>query len=310
MTASSSPAPRRRMATSTPPTAGRDGRCRARRPGGRPRRTPRRRPRAWSSAPTPRRAPARPGRRARPASPCSCSTRRQPASTTVYSSKSGRWPGSSQPCGERMRATLTRSSPVFTRPTNSSMRFGFVPAASIVDGPSMSSGIGRESTGGRRASTAPDGEPVGDVVGPLAGLGQRADAGEAPADDAEVERGDGQAGERAGGQLAAAREDPREDERPADRQREVDRHGGGEQRRRCGSRGAGGASRRRGRPPARPRAGRGPPRSTGRRSSLRRRAPRGPRRRSAPGSGDRPRPCAPGYPRYNPSHARATETEP
>jgi hypothetical protein len=30
-----------------------------------------------------------------------------PFSTTVISSSSGRWPGSSQPSGETMRATLT-----------------------------------------------------------------------------------------------------------------------------------------------------------------------------------------------------------
>ena len=55
--------------------------------------------RASSSAPTrpPRRA--RPGRRARRARPPSCSTCSAPSSTTVYSSNSGRWPGSTQPAG-------------------------------------------------------------------------------------------------------------------------------------------------------------------------------------------------------------------
>src|SRR5678816_1679901 len=38
--------------------------------------------------------------------PPSCSTRTMPLSTIVISSKAGRWPGSSQPDGERMRATL------------------------------------------------------------------------------------------------------------------------------------------------------------------------------------------------------------
>src|SRR5215210_9578380 len=62
--------------------------------------------------------------------------------TTVYSSKSGRWPGSIQPSGDCMRATLRRSSPVLTRPTNSSISFGFVPAASTRLGLSMICGTG------------------------------------------------------------------------------------------------------------------------------------------------------------------------
>src|SRR5688572_11033587 len=74
-------------------------------------------------------------------SPSSCSTCRAPLSTTVYSSKSGRWPGSTQPEGERMWATLTRSSPLLTRPTYSSISFGLVPAASTRDGDWISSGI-------------------------------------------------------------------------------------------------------------------------------------------------------------------------
>jgi len=60
----------------------------------------------------------------------------------VYSSKSGRWPGSTQPAGERMWATLTRLSPVLTCPTYSSISFGLVPAASTLDGDSISFGIG------------------------------------------------------------------------------------------------------------------------------------------------------------------------
>src|ERR1044071_9761463 len=57
------------------------------------------------------------------------STLSVPASTSVYSSNSGRCPGSSQPLGERMRAILTRLSPLLTRPTNSSISLGGVPAA-------------------------------------------------------------------------------------------------------------------------------------------------------------------------------------
>src|SRR5215210_7165573 len=74
-------------------------------------------------------------------SPSSCSTCSDPLRTTVYSSKLGRWPGSTQPEGERMCATLTRSSCVFTRPAYSSMSFGLVPAASTRLGLSISCGI-------------------------------------------------------------------------------------------------------------------------------------------------------------------------
>src|SRR3954447_22519339 len=72
--------------------------------------------------------------------------------TTVYSSKSGRCPGSTQPAGERMCATLTRVSPVLTRPANSSISFGLVPAASTRDGPSINSGMWSSSLGSRRMS--------------------------------------------------------------------------------------------------------------------------------------------------------------
>src|SRR4051812_21110189 len=72
--------------------------------------------------------------------PRSCSTRSAPSMTTVYSSNSGRWPGSAQPSGDCIRATLRRSSCVLTRPTNSSISLGFVPAASTRLGDSMSSG--------------------------------------------------------------------------------------------------------------------------------------------------------------------------
>jgi len=40
-----------------------------------------------------------------------------------------------------MRATLTPSSPVFSRPTSSRMTFGFVPAASTTVDSSMSRGM-------------------------------------------------------------------------------------------------------------------------------------------------------------------------
>ncbi len=74
--------------------------------------------------------------------PDSCSTRSIPLSTTVISSNSGRWPGSSQPVGESIFATLTPACPEFTRPTNSSMRFGFVPTAWTTVGAAISLGMG------------------------------------------------------------------------------------------------------------------------------------------------------------------------
>ena len=49
--------------------------------------------------------------------------------------------GSTQPDGERMWATLTRLSPVLTRPAYSSISFGLVPAASTRLGPSISCGM-------------------------------------------------------------------------------------------------------------------------------------------------------------------------
>ena len=59
-----------------------------------------------------------------------------------------------------MRATLRRLSPVFTRPTNSWISFGLVPAASMVDGLSISCGMAGESTrGGSARSTAPTASP-------------------------------------------------------------------------------------------------------------------------------------------------------
>jgi hypothetical protein len=67
-----------------------------------------------------------------------------PRSTTVISSKSGRWPGSSHPAGDVMRATLTLAWPELTRPAYSSILFGLVPAAATIVGAAMSFGTGRE----------------------------------------------------------------------------------------------------------------------------------------------------------------------
>ena len=55
----------------------------------------------------------------------------------MYSSNSGVWPGSSQPEGLVMRATLRASVPEFTRPMNSSIFFGGWPAAWMMVGAVM-----------------------------------------------------------------------------------------------------------------------------------------------------------------------------
>jgi len=73
--------------------------------------------------------------------PASCSTRTMPRSTTVISSNAGRCPGSSQPDGEVIRAMLTSAWPELTRPANSSIFFGLVPAAATTAGAAMRRGI-------------------------------------------------------------------------------------------------------------------------------------------------------------------------
>src|ERR1039457_3730938 len=69
------------------------------------------------------------------------STRRMPRNTTVYSSKSGVWPGSLQPAGLSMRAMLTASVAELTRPTYSAIRFGRLTAAATIVGFSIRSGM-------------------------------------------------------------------------------------------------------------------------------------------------------------------------
>ena len=61
-----------------------------------------------------------------------------PARTNVYSSNSGVWPGSYQPAGLFMRATLASMVWEFTRPIYSLMIFGLLPAASIIEGVGIS----------------------------------------------------------------------------------------------------------------------------------------------------------------------------
>src|SRR6186997_1956218 len=59
----------------------------------------------------------------------------------VISSKSGRWPGSTQPAGDVMRATLTDEWPEFTRPAYSSIFLGMLPAAAMTVGAGINEGI-------------------------------------------------------------------------------------------------------------------------------------------------------------------------
>ena len=69
-----------------------------------------------------------------------------------------------------------------------------------------------------------------DVVGPLRRLVERADRGDAAADDAEVQRRDRHPGDGAAEQLVPRGEHPGEQRRPAEREREVEQDGGGEER--------------------------------------------------------------------------------
>ena len=61
--------------------------------------------------------------------PALCVTTSLPFNTTVYSRNSGVCPGSCQPAGLRMWATLSRSSLVLRRPMYSSISLGRFPAA-------------------------------------------------------------------------------------------------------------------------------------------------------------------------------------
>ena len=100
------------------------------------------------------------------------------------------------------------------------------------------------TAGSARPQGDADGEPEGDVVGPLPALGERADGRDAAADQAEVERGDRQAAERAVERLAPRWQRRGEDRRPAEGEREVHRHRGRELHAGAGARdhdGAGGA---------------------------------------------------------------------
>jgi hypothetical protein len=56
----------------------------------------------------------------------------------VNSSNAGVWPGSTQPEGLVMRATLAAAVPELTSPTNSSIRFGLLPADWTIVGFSIS----------------------------------------------------------------------------------------------------------------------------------------------------------------------------
>src|SRR5437764_13821419 len=72
--------------------------------------------------------------------PSLCVTRTRPRNTMVYSSNSGVWPGSSQPAGLRIWATLIPGCRVFRWPTYSSMILGRFPAACTRAGRSIRMG--------------------------------------------------------------------------------------------------------------------------------------------------------------------------
>lgn len=68
----------------------------------------------------------------------------------------------------------------------------------------------------------------GDVVGDLRRLRERADGGDPPSDQPQVQRGDAEPGEGAPGRAVAGRQDAVKRERPAERERQMHGDGGGE----------------------------------------------------------------------------------
>src|SRR6202167_5357654 len=86
-------------------------------------------------------------------------TRSVPRKTTVYSSKSGVCPGSSQPSGLRIWATLTPGVEVLTRPTYSSMILGLVPADSMRVGCGIRVGMVKHGNNWRTGDTSGGGGP-------------------------------------------------------------------------------------------------------------------------------------------------------
>src|SRR5580692_3181073 len=86
-----------------------------------------------------------------------CRTRTVPLSTRVNSSNSGVCPGSSQPCGLRIWATLTPAVLELMRPMYSSMSLGLVPAAEMRVGCAIKVGMSaplRRITVARRGTTS------------------------------------------------------------------------------------------------------------------------------------------------------------
>src|SRR4051795_9883771 len=89
-------------------------------------------------------------------------TRSEPRRTAVYSSNSGVCPGSTHPLGLFIRATLHAEVFELTRPMNSSIRFGLLPAASMTEGCLMCVGMRRVYLLGD--PTLDDAQDVFDVV--------------------------------------------------------------------------------------------------------------------------------------------------
>ena len=86
-------------------------------------------------------------------------------------------------------------------------------------------------TGPSRTQNKPDGETVRRVVRPLAALRERPNGGDPPADQRQVERRDRHATDDTPGGLASVRQSGAHDRRPADRDREMNGHRGGQQHR-------------------------------------------------------------------------------
>ena len=87
------------------------------------------------------------------------------------------------------------------------------------------------ATGPSRTQNKPDGETVRRVIRPLTALRECPNGGEPPADQPQVERRDRHATDDTPGGLASARQSGGHDRRPADRDREMNGHRGGQQHR-------------------------------------------------------------------------------
>ena len=88
----------------------------------------------------------------------------------MYSSNSGRWPGSVHPVGLSMTATDAFVVLVETRPTYSAMVFGGVPGRATTTGASMSVAIGLLSPDAATLDAATGGTLARAAIRPPVGL--------------------------------------------------------------------------------------------------------------------------------------------